>query len=153
MNQFMGTHRNRLDAKLRVSVPAAFRGVLKLHGSTMVLRSSHLYPCIEGWPEPVFDGLANSLQRLDVFSDTQDSLAASLYASACVVEADKEGRVVLPNDLVAEANLADSVLFIGLGRNFQIWEPEAGAKFVAQARERARAGALTLPGTGAPVHG
>jgi MraZ protein len=43
------------------------------------------------------------------------------------------------------------VLFIGLGRNFQIWEPEAGARFVAQARERARAGALTLPGTQEPA--
>jgi MraZ protein len=145
MTHFMGTHCNRLDAKMRVSVPAGFRTVLRDQGGALVLRSSHLYPAIEAWPLPVFESFAKPLQRLDLFSERHDDLAASLYADACIVEPDKEGRVVLPEMLVTHAELGDSVIFIGLGRGFQIWEPQAGQRFVAEARARARAGALTLP--------
>jgi len=40
------------------------------------------------------------------------------------------------------------VVFMGLGRIFQIWEPEAAERRRAEARERARTHGLTLPGTG-----
>lgn len=143
MSHFMGTHRNRLDTKLRVSVPAPFRIVLRDQGGALVLRASHRYPAVEAWPLPVFESFAKPLQRLDLFSERHDDLAASLYADACIVEPDKEGRVVLADSFIAHAGLADSVVFIGLGLGFQIWEPEAGQRFVASARERART--LTLP--------
>ncbi len=141
----MGTHRNRLDAKLRVSVPAPFRSQLRDQGGAIVLRASHQYPAIECWPLPVFEGFARPLQRIDLFSERYDDLAASLYADACLVEPDKEGRVILPDPLVTHAGLSEAVVFIGLGRGFHIWEPEAGQAFVTAARERARSAALTLP--------
>jgi len=48
--------------------------------------------------------------------------------------------------LIAHAGLGEAVVFMGLGRIFQIWEPEAAARRRAEARERARARSLTLPG-------
>ena len=145
----MGTHQNKLDAKGRVSVPSAFRNVLKHHAESgnaaLILRPSHLYPCIEAWPANVFETIAKPLQRLDLFSETHDDLAASLWANAWAVEPDKEGRVVLPESLTLHAGLTDSVAFVGLGQGFQVWEPAAGQRRVEQARERARAGGFTLP--------
>jgi MraZ protein len=152
MTQFLGTHTNKLDAKGRVSIPAPFRAVLRPEGggaTALVLRPSHTHPCIEGWPEPVFHALAKPLDTLDIFSEAHDDLAAALYADAYPVEADREGRIVLPEALVAHANLSDSVVFMGLGRTFQIWEPAAAERRRAEARERARARGLTLPGVAA----
>ena len=57
--------------------------------------------CIEAWPSAVFEALAEPLNRLDLFSQDHDDLAASLYADAFPVEADKEGRIVLPDSLVS----------------------------------------------------
>jgi MraZ protein len=141
VSQFLGTHQNRLDAKGRVSVPAAFRAALRGPDGTasLILRPSHKHPCIEAWPEPVFVALATPLQNLDLFSEAHDDMAASLYADAHEIEPDKEGRVLLPDELVAHAGLGDSVTFMGLGRIFQIWEPAAAAAFKAAARERAQA--------------
>lgn len=150
MSHFLGTHQNRLDAKGRVSVPAPFRTALKGMGDgghALVLRPSHKHPCIEGWPSPVFEALANPLDRLDLFSEAHDDLAAALYADAYPVDADREGRIVIPDTLVEHAGLADSVVFMGLGRTFQIWEPGAAERRRAEARERARTGGLTLPGS------
>lgn len=150
MSHFLGTHQNRLDAKGRVSVPAPFRTSLRALSDdpvpNIVLRPSHKYACIEAWPVPVFEALAGSLDRLDMFSDEHDDLAAALYADAFPVEADKEGRIVLPELLVVHAGLRDAVMFMGTGRTFQIWEPGAGAQHQAGVRERARERGLTLPG-------
>ncbi len=150
MSQFLGTHQNRIDAKGRVSVPAQFRSVLRRGAeagpASLVLRSSHTLACIEAWPAEVFEALATPLDRLDQFSEDTTDLTTALYADAWPVEADREGRIVLPDSLVRHAGLTDAVVFMGLGRQFQIWEPEAAARRTAEARERARSRGLTLPG-------
>ena len=149
MSHFLGTHQNRLDAKGRVSIPASFRAQLR-NGSeegpvSLVLSPSHKYPCIEAWPEPVFEALAQPLGQLDTFSDDQDDFITALYADATRVEADKEGRIVLSEPLVQFAGLTDMVSFMGRGRTFQIWEPVAGERRRAEARNATRSRGLTLP--------
>ena len=127
MATFLGTHQNRLDAKGRVSVPAPFRNALRSddesNATHLVLRPSHQHRCIEAWPGAVFEALSEPLNRLDLFSQAHDDLAASLYSDAFPVEADKEGRIVLPDSLISYAGLSEAVVFMGLGRIFQIWEP------------------------------
>jgi MraZ protein len=151
MANFLGTHRNRLDAKGRVSVPAAFRNALRStdesNGAHLVLRPSHQHLCIEAWPSAEFEALSDPLNRLDLFSQAHDDLAASLYSDAFPVEADKEGRIVLPDSLISYACLSETVVFMGLGRIFQIWEPAAAEQRRAEARERARVHGFTLPGS------
>lgn len=152
MTQFLGTHQNRLDAKGRVSVPAPFRAALRNGAdapSPIVLRPSFKHPCVEAWPDAVFQALAAPLDRLDLFGEDHDDLASTLYAEAFPADIDKEGRIVLPDSLIAHAGLSDTVVFMGLGRIFQIWEPEAAERRREEARERARTRKLTLPGTAA----
>ena len=150
MSQFLGTHQTKLDAKGRTSVPAPFRAALKRASeagtAALILRPSHKHPCIEAWPAEVFDTLATPLESMALFADDSDDLTTALYADAWPVEADKEGRIVLPDSLVQHAGLTDSVVFMGLGRQFQIWEPAAAARRTAEARDRARTRGLTLPG-------
>jgi MraZ protein len=152
MSQFLGTHTNKLDAKGRVSIPAPYRAALRPAAdapSPLILRPSHKHACIEGWPAGAFAALAAPLDELDMFGEAHDDLAAALYANAHPSEPDKEGRIVLPAELIGHARLGDAVVFIGMGKTFQIWEPAAGERFLAEARERARAGRLTLPGLAA----
>ena len=156
MTQFLGTHQNRLDAKGRVSVPAPFRNLLKSqtetngNGTQLVLRPSHQHSCIEAWPPAEFDKLAQSLNTYDLFSQEHDDLATALYAEAFPVESDKEGRIMLPEVLVAHAGLKDSVVFMGAGRTFQIWEPSAAERRRNEARERAKVRGFTLHQAPAP---
>lgn len=150
VNQFMGTHHTRFDAKGRMSVPAPFRAVLRAlatedGGPGLVLRPSHKHPCIEGWPAAGFQMLAAQVERLDTFSADQDDLTTALYADAWPVEPDKEGRISVPESLVQHAGLTESVIFMGLGRLFQIWEPRAASSRITSARQGALARGLTLP--------
>jgi MraZ protein len=143
MSQFFGRHTNRLDAKGRVSIPASFRAALRRanegDGGGLVLRPSHQHDCIEGWPETTFTALAQRLRPLGLFNAAQDNFALAIYADAYTMEADKEGRIVLPEGLVAHAKLSETVVFLGAGQTFQIWEPAGAERRLAEAREAAKA--------------
>jgi len=147
MTRFMGTHVNRLDRKGRVSVPAQFRAELaRAETDEMVFRPSHQKPCIEAWPAQYFDQMAASLENYDVFSEERDELAATLYADAHPMRPDSEGRIMLPEALIIHAGLAESIAFVGLGRIFQIWDPDAAKNWTSSARGRAQEKGLTLSG-------
>ena len=119
----------------------------------LVLRPSHKHPCIEAWPPRAFEALAAPLERLDLFSEDHDDLAAALYADACPVESDKEGRIVLPEALVAACWLDRRGRLHGARPHL----PDLGAGGRrAPPRRRpasgARAQRLTLPAPAEPRH-
>jgi MraZ protein len=148
MTQFLGTHTSKLDRKGRVSVPALFRAALERLGTDeLIFRPSHRAPCIEAYARPDFERMTAGLERLDLFSDARDDLAFALFAEALPARPDAEGRLVLPEEMVAHAGLTDAVAFVGKGRLFELWEPAAAKRQVEEARARARG--LTLPA--APV--
>lgn len=142
MSVFLGTHQNRLDAKGRVSIPSAFRTALRARAKSgeplAILRPSHLHPCLEAWPADAFAALTRPLDEMDIFSQDHDDLATALYADAYPFEADREGRILLPETLRSHAGLADQVAFMGLGRTFQIWDPQAAMERRQAARDSAR---------------
>ncbi|MDP9095000.1 MAG: division/cell wall cluster transcriptional repressor MraZ [Pseudomonadota bacterium] len=145
----MGTHQSRFDAKGRMSVPASFRAVLRSFAvegqASLILRPSHTLDCIDAWPASRFDALAAGFDKIDLFSEDQDDLATTLYADAWPVEPDREGRIVVPDSLVQHAGLTESVVFMGLGVRFQIWEPTAALQRKMNARQGAVTRSLTVP--------
>ena len=143
MSQFVGTHLNRLDAKGRVSIPAAFRTALRAgldaeEPTTLMLRPSHKFDCVECWPLAKFEKLARSLDGLDPLSDEYDDRSTVIFGDTNSVDLDKEGRIVLTPILAAYARLKDKVAFMGMGDTFHIWEPEALERRRADARAGAR---------------
>lgn len=149
MSQFKGTHRVRRDGKGRVSIPAPFRALLRAaEGSgALVLRPSHTHACVEGWHPAAFNAQSAQVQLLPRFSDEEDDLALALYSNAIDAEPDREGRIVLARELAEFAQLGEEVAFVGAGSHFQIWEPAAAERRIAEARERARALRVTKPPT------
>lgn len=151
MSQFLGTHPNKLDAKGRVSIPAPFRASLRGgdgEAAPLVLRPSHNHRCIDGFAASFFHTLAGGMARLDLFSADQEDLAFTLYHEAVEVVADREGRIVLPQNLIAWAGLEASATFVGMGRQFQIWAPENLARRAEEARLGVQSRRLAVP---APV--
>ena len=148
MTQFKGTHLARRDGKGRVSIPAAFRAVLNGDhpaNQPLILRPSHKHACVEGWHPADFAAQGAQVQQLPRFSDEEDDLALALYSDAVDADPDREGRVVLSSELAGHAGISNDVTFVGAGSHFQIWEPLAAQRRIAEARERARVLRMTLP--------
>ena len=50
---------------------------------------------------------------------------------------DTEGRVQFSKNLLEFAKIKNDILFVGLGKTFQIWEPKIFEKFKVVARKKA----------------
>lgn len=148
MSRFRGNHEGRKDVKNRVSIPSVFRTALKNGDNSeslqIVLCPSHQFPCIEGWSPDGFQAEEQKLIGLPRFNVEEETLALALNAVAMDAETDKEGRIVLPARLIEFAGLGDKVVFLGAGSHFQIWEPAAAERRIADALSQAAALRKTL---------
>lgn len=132
MLSFRGTYTNKIDAKGRVSVPAKFRGVTAAQEfSGIICFPSLIDPCIEGGGPDLDAEIDLMLNRLDPFSRERNVLANMLKAQSAELMFDADGRVSLPEMLTLKAGITDQVTFVGLGSKFQIWEPQAYEKYMA----------------------
>lgn len=145
MALFLSTYVNKVDRKGRVSVPASFRAALAGQSFAGIIAfRSFKTAAIEGSGIDRIEEMSARLDALEQFSEDYESLA-SIFADAQQLPFDGEGRVVLPEELVAHAEITDSAAFVGLGRTFQIWEPEAHKRHQSEMRERAKRQGTTLP--------
>ena len=149
MALFLSTHVNKVDKKGRVSVPAQFRAALQGQSfNGVIVFASHKHACLEACGIDRMEQLSDSVDNLDYFSDTQDDLAASIFADAHQLPFDADGRIILPTDLAAHAGItsgSDSrAAFVGRGKTFQIWSPDTFEIHRKSARQRAASQAATL---------
>lgn len=150
MTLFLSTYINKVDKKGRVSVPASFRAALanQAFQGVVVIRSN-AFSALEGFSWDYMQELGNRLDAFDLFSAKQDDLATAIFAEARQLAFDGDGRVMLPQDLAAFAGLDEQAAFVGMGRKFQIWNPQALEKRQEDARNNIRKLGLTLPKQGA----
>lgn len=146
MALFLSTHTNKVDAKGRVSVPATFRATLVDQAFPgVVLIPSNKFPALEGFDMGMIQEISQRMDKFDLFSDTQDDLAAAIFANANPLSFDETGRIGISKELLAHANITDSAVFVGLGNKFQIWEPTAFAKRRENAMQNVQNKKLTIP--------
>lgn len=146
MTLFLSTYTNKMDKKNRLSVPASFRTALpKTSAETIVLIPSFRHACLEGFSYEQLEHLSAGIDHFDLFSDDQDDLASALFGQAISLSFDETGRIVLPKSLIDHAGINDQASFVGLGKMFQIWNPDQLAKRQAKAIEGIRQRGLTIP--------
>jgi MraZ protein len=138
---FSGTHINKVDRKGRVSVPAPFRATLAKAGATEItIFPSYNEKALEGLGPDILETLARgSFGSYNFYARDNGNLATHIFEVARQVEWDAEGRIGLPEELIAHAGLNEQAAFVGKGLFFQVWSPERLAvKRAADAAEIAQ---------------
>ena len=142
---FLSTYENKLDKKGRVSVPAPFRSYLSNLGyNGVICFPSFNHQCIESWPQDRIEKITNSIDNLNPFEEKKDYFATSILAESINLQFDSEGRILLTSKLLKHAKIKNSMLFVGQGQTFQIWEPTAFEKFKTSARKKANLNRASL---------
>lgn len=123
---FMSTVMGTLDSKGRVCIPAQFRQYLSSQNTDGVyVCASFFQPVIEGFGQDVVAQLHQRLAAHDpFFSPQHDDEAHAVISRTVLLPADEQGRVRLPDQMIAHAGLKEKVAFIGLSQKFQIWDAE-----------------------------
>ena len=146
---FVSSYESAIDAKGRVSVPAAFRAALG--GGTRV----YVWPalggktCLEGGGEQLMAMYQQTIMRLPPLSPEREALTTAIMSSLADLKMDDPGRIKIPEDMLASVGITDRILFVGALESFQIWEPDTYAAYradmAARATEPGVIGALAQP--------
>tara|TARA_A100001011_G_scaffold130801_1_gene137878 strand:- start:319 stop:765 length:447 start_codon:yes stop_codon:yes gene_type:complete len=135
---FLSTYENKLDKKGRVSVPASFRSYLSNLGyNGVICYPSFNNQSIEAWPQDRVEKISNSIDTLNPFEEKRDFFATSILAESINLQFDSEGRISLTSKLLKHAKIKNSMVFVGQGKTFQIWETTIFEKFKSTARKKA----------------
>jgi len=134
---FLSTYQKKKKKKGRVSVPASFRSYLSNLGYNGVI----CYPsfnnyCIEAWPQDRIEKISNAIDSLNPFEEKKDYFATSILSESINLQFDSEGRILITNKLLKHAKIKNSMLFVGQGKTFQIWEPTNYEKFKVTAKRK-----------------
>ena len=118
-------------------MPAAFRSYLSNLGyNGIVCFPSFNHPSIEAWPQDRIEKILNAIDSLDPFEEKKDYFATSILSESINLQFDSEGRIALTKKLLKHSKIRNSILFVGQGKIFQIWEPTSFEKFRVNARKK-----------------
>lgn len=117
---FMGEYQHNIDDKGRIIVPAKFREGL---GNSFILTRG-LDQCIFAYPRSEWSHLEQKLKSLPFTKKDARAFTRFFFSGACEVELDKQGRILLPQNLREYAGLKKECVVIGVSTRVEIWSKE-----------------------------
>ena len=142
---FLSSYENKLDKKGRVSVPASYRSYLSNLGyNGVICYPSFNNQSIEAWSQDRIEKISNTIDSLNPFEEKRDFFATSILSESINLQFDSEGRISLTPKLLKHAKIRNSMLFVGQGKTFQIWEPATFEKFKVNAKKKANLNRASL---------
>ncbi len=114
----MGTVNHTIDAKGRTTVPVKFREAL---GDGFVVTKG-LDKCLWMLDAQRWEEIETALSQLPMTLPAARQMQSFLIGSACEGETDKQGRLLLPENLREYAGLTKDVVFSAVGARIEIWD-------------------------------
>ena len=124
---FQGEYTNNMDDKGRVNIPAPFRDVLlkNYDDSSIVVTRDPYSPCLRAYPQREWKRL---LAKVSARSSNDRAVIAykrTVISSAQEYAPDKQGRVLIPQNLRDYASISKGTVFAGSLDTFEIWDVSA----------------------------
>ena len=134
---FLSSIENKIDKKGRVSVPSSFRAYLNSKGyNSFITYPSFNHAALEACAQDRIEKLSESIDSLGPFEDKRDYFATSVLSESISLNFDSEGRISIPEKLLRHAKIKSNIVFVGLGKVFQMWDPSSFEKFKSVARKK-----------------
>ena len=116
---FMGEYNHSIDPKNRVIVPAKFREEL---GDVFVI-SAGLDGCLYLSKKSDWEAFAERLAELPFTAESR-RLQRHFMRNAQECEPDKQGRILIPQNLKDLAGLEKDIVLVGDGNKVEVWSKE-----------------------------
>lgn len=130
MKLLLGEYRHSLVEGKRISLPKKIRE--RISGGTVVL-SKGFETYVTGFDTEQWEKTAEAPLAIPLYEERGRTLRRQVFASAVLAEVDEQGRVLLPENLLAAARIAgEEVIVVGVGDHFEIWDPVLWQRHLAK---------------------
>jgi len=123
-NTFVGEHKYALDSKGRINVPAKFRQSLSPDSNETFVVTRGLDKCVWIYPLEEWERIEDNLRSLSSLRSKEREFVRQIVRWATPTQYDKQGRIMLPSQLISMAGLKDQVVIIGMLNKIEVWNPE-----------------------------
>jgi MraZ protein len=113
----MGEYLHSIDDKGRLILPAKFREEL---GESFIVTKG-LDSCLFVYDKKEWEILASKLKQLPLAKPEARAFVRFFFSGGAEISCDKQGRVLLPNNLREYALLDKDVVVIGVSNRIEIW--------------------------------
>lgn len=117
---FMGKYNHTIDPKGRLSIPSKYREIL---GDEFVV-SKGMDGCLFVYANEDWKVFEAKLASLPLINPEARQFARFFLSGAQPVTVDKQGRILMPQDLREFAGLEKDVVLAGMGGRIEIWSLE-----------------------------
>ena len=124
-SMFIGEYQHAVDDKGRIAIPVKFRALLKK--GAVVTRG--LDNCLFLYTKSEWENLAGKLARLPISQEKSRAFARLMLAGAMDAPVDAQGRINIPDYLIAFAGLKKIAVIAGLYNRLEIWDEGAWDKY------------------------
>lgn len=114
---FMGRYNHTIDPKGRLSIPSKYRETL---GEEFVV-SKGMDGCLFVYASDDWKVFEEKLASLPLINAEARQFARFFLSGAQYVTVDKQGRILMPQDLREFAGLEKDVVLAGMGGRIEIW--------------------------------
>ena len=131
--RFRGESTHKVDAKGRVSIPAAYRRVLEendpdwtegLNPNLVIVYGDSRRKFLEGYSMAAMAEVDDRIAAMKRGSPRRRYLERMFSGQAVPMQIDDTGRLVLSPKLRQKVGITNEAYFIASGDTFQIWRPE-----------------------------
>lgn len=117
---FYGEYKHTLDVKGRVIIPSKFREGL---GDKFILTKG-LDDCLFAYSSDEWKNLEVKLKTLPFTDKDVRAFIRFFFAGAAECEVDKQGRVLVPQNLREYSKLDKDVCIIGVSTRVEVWDKD-----------------------------
>lgn len=122
----LGKFEHSLDEKGRLIVPSKLRDLLGVNFKIV----PGLDGCLFAYNEEQWARVASELNEIDENDDYEErKLVRFILHNSAQVTIDKQGRIVIPQNLKKYAKLEKDVIIAGTGRRIEFWNKDRYAEF------------------------
>ena len=130
---FRGIAQLNLDSKGRLAVPARHRDVLLERCGGHLVTTADADRCLLVYPLPDWELIQQKLEGLSNLDPRVRELQRRLIGFAVDVDIDGAGRILIAPALRHYAQLDKSVVLVGQGRKFELWNQENWEQLIDRA--------------------
>lgn len=117
---FLGEFAHSVDDKGRLTIPAKFRD--ELESGVVITRG--LDGCLWAFSRAEWEKLAEKVAALPTTNSTARDFTRFMFSSASDSIPDRQGRVLIPQNLRTYAGITSESAVIGVMNRVEIWNPE-----------------------------
>ncbi len=114
----IGEYNHNLDAKGRLIIPSKLRSSL---GASFVITKG-LDTCLFIYPKEEWDIIREKLKKLPMTNKDARSFVRFFFSGASQCSLDKQGRILIPENLRDYAGLSKEAMIIGVSTRLEIWD-------------------------------